>query len=403
VSGVLGLSVGPSTLHALLLAKGAIRWAGTTTYGSRADLTEAVARLVGECGERPGRARIVLDRRLVQLRSVTPAPPVKTRNVAAYVALEAPRLFRNGAEPLVTDAVIVHGRGKLRGQRTLWSGAASEAIVRALLAGCREAGLEVEALGPAADVLAAAACASSSSGALAFPNGTTTEVVELVGDRTLRSRLVAGAEAESPTWVPPLAALGPDAPHFAAAYAAARVRPRLLFLPRETHEARRLRARHRLRWLAATAAGLWLAALGVYALRLGATARAAERDVLAMGAAVDSALALRRDLNAAAGVLGTVETAAEGRSRHLVLLGEITRVLPESSVVVALRIAPDSTVRLAGYAASGARVLAQLEAVRPFRGVRFEGPLVREVLGAGTAQARTWDRFAIIARLERAP
>jgi len=399
VSGVLGLSVGPGTLHALLLRKGAIRWAGCTTYGSRSDLTEAVARLVGECGERPGRARIVLDRRLVQLRSLTPAPPVRARTAAAYVALEAPRLFRNGTEPLVTDALVLHAGG----QRTLWAGAASEAIVRALLAGCREAGLEVEALGPAADVLAAASCASPSSGAIAFPNGATTEVVELAGDRTLRSRLVAGAEAASPAWVAPLAALGPDAPYFAPAYAAARERPRLLFLPRETHEARRLRARRRLRWLAAAAAGLWLAALAVYAVRLGTAGRAAERDLRALGPAVDSALALRRDLDAAAGVLATIGAAAEGRSRHLVLLADLTRALPDSTVLVSLRIAPDSTVRLAGYAASGAQVLARLEAVARLRGARFEGPLVREALGAGTGQSRTWDRFAVLAHLESAP
>lgn len=403
MSGVLGLSVGPGTLHALLLGKGAIRWAGCTTYGTRSDLTEAVARLVGECSERPGRARIVLDRRLVQLRSLTPAPPVGARTAAAYVALEAPRLFRNGIEPLVTDALIVHGRGTPRGQRTLWAGAASEATVRALLAGCREAGLEVEALGPAADVLAAASSASPSSGAIAFPNGATTEVVELAGDRTLRSRLIAGTEAVSPEWVAPLAALGPDAPYFAPAYAAARERPRLLFLPRETHEARRLRARRRLRWLAAAAAGLWLAALGVYAVRLGIAGRAAERELRALGPAVDSALALRRDLDAAAAVLETIGAAAEGRSRHLALLGEITRALPDSSVLVALRIAPDSTVRLAGYAASGAQVLARLETVTQLRGARFEGPLVREALGAGTGQSRTWDRFAVLAHLEPGP
>ena len=399
MSGVLGLSVGPGTLHALLMRRGAIRWAGCTTYSSRSDLTEAVARLVSECSERPGRARIVLDRRLVQLRSLTPAPPIRARTAAAYVALEAPRLFRNGIEPLVTDALVLHAGG----QHTLWAGAASETTVRALLAGCREAGLEVEALGPAADVLAAASCASPSSGAIAFPNGATTEVVELAGDRTLRSRLVAGAEAASPTWVAPLAALGPDAPYFAPAYAAARARPRLLFLPRETHEARRLRARRRLRSLAAAAVGLWLVALGVYAVRLSTTARGAERELRALGPAVDSALALRRDLDAAAGVLATIGAAAEGRSRHLALLADLTRALPDSSVLVALRVGPDSTVRLAGYAASAARVLAQLERVDGLRGARLEGPVTREVVGAGTGQQRSWDRFAVLAHLEAAP
>jgi Tfp pilus assembly protein PilN len=118
---------------------------------------------------------------------------------------------------------------------------------------------------------------------------------------------------------------------------------------------------------------------------------------------VDRALALRRDLDAAADVLATVNAAEGARSRHLALLADLTRLLPDSSVLVALRVAPDSTVRLAGYAASGARVLAQLEQVPHLRGARLEGPLIREALAAGTAQARTWDRFAVVARLEPAP
>ena len=118
---------------------------------------------------------------------------------------------------------------------------------------------------------------------------------------------------------------------------------------------------------------------------------------------MDSALALRRDLDAAAGMLATIGAAVEGRSRHLALLADLTRALPDSSVLVALRIAPDSTVRLAGYAASGAQVLVQLERVGRLRGARFEGPLVREALGAGTGQSRTWDRFAVVAHLESAP
>lgn len=399
MSSVLGLSVGPGAIHAVLVRKAAIRWAGRSTYTGPVDLTEAVARLVGECSERPRRTRIVLDRRLVQLRSITPAPPVSARSTAAYVALEAPRLFRNGAEPLVTDALVLR-TGK---ERTLWAGAASEGTVRALLGGCRAAGLEVEALGPASDVLHAIAAVAPASGVIVYPNGTTSEVVERVAGRTLRSRLVAGARAEPMEWGAPLEALGPDAPCFAPAYAAALTRPRLLFLPRETHEARRLRARRRLRWLAVTAGVLWLAALAVYVVRLGASAREAEQEVRSLGPAVDSALALRRDVEAASEVLATVDAAAQGRSRHLALLADLTRFLPDSSVLVTVRIAPDSTVRLAGYAASGAQVLAQLEQVPHLRGARLEGPLIREALAAGTAQARTWDRFAAVARLEAAP
>jgi len=395
VSGVLGVSVGTATIHAVLARGKAVGWAGRAEYRSRADLTEALARLVAECAVKPRRVRVVLERGMVQLRSIAPAPPLRARALAAYVALEAPRLFRNGSGPLLTDAALqAAGAG-----RRLWAGAADDATVRSLVDGCRQAGLALDAVGPAADVLPAA-LAAPAGGSFAIRNGAGTEMVEIAGGRTLRSRLVASGEGAAPEWVAPLAALGEEAPHFAAAYAAALARPRLLFLPKEALEARRIRAARALRRLAAATAGLWLLAGAVYAVRLGAAARAADREMAAMGAAVDSALAVRRDLDAATGVMATIARAEGERSRHLALLAALTRALPDSSVVVSLRVAPDSTVRLSGYAAGAARVLARIEQVSLLRGARLEGSVTREVLGAGTPQQRSWDRFALVARLQ---
>ena len=396
MSGVLGVSVGTATIHAVLARGSAIGWAGRAEYAGRADLTDALARLVAECAEKPSRVRVVLERGLVQLRSIAPAPPLGAQAVAAYVALEAPRLFRNGSGPLLTDAALLGAAGG----RALWAGAADDATVRSVVDGCRQAGLALDAVGPAADVLPAALAAAPTGGSFAIPNGAATEVLDVAGGRTVRSRLASGGQGAAPAWTPPLAALGGEAPRFAAAYAAAVVRPRLLFLPREAREARRIRAARRLRWLAAAAVGLWLLAGAAYAARLGAAARAAERELAAMGAAVDSALAVRRDLGAAIGVVETVAAAQRSRSRHLQLLAALTRALPDSSVVVALRVAPDSTVRISGYAASAALVLARVEQVEGLRGARLEGSVTRELVGAGTPQQRSWDRFALVARLE---
>lgn len=394
MSATLGISVGQGTVHAALVNRGAIRWAGHATYHTLSDLREALARLVAECTERPHRSRVVLERSLVQFRTLTPVPPVRASALAAYVALEAPRLFRNGSGPLVTDAAVRTAAGR----RALWAAAADEALVRAVRDACYEAGLAVEALGPASDVWCAALVAVPTEGAFAILNGGSTERLEVAGAQPSRSRLVAGVEGVAPPLVPALAALGPDAVQLAPAYAAAVRLPQLHFEGRDARAARERRARQARRWLALAAACLWALAATAYTARLSLAAGSGQRELRALGPSVDSALELRRDLDAARDVLGTVRRAEAARSAHLALLAALAVALPDSCVLVALRVAPDSSVRLAGYAASGARILAALERVPALTGVRLEGPLTREAIGGSANSSRSWDRFAIVAR-----
>src|SRR6266487_3954980 len=104
---VLGISVSSSHVRAVLWWRDAIRWAGVAPYESPDDLADAIARLAGESGMPVRRARVVLERDVVQLRSIVPAPPLKPAPLRRYVALEAPRLFRKNGAPLVTDGVNV--------------------------------------------------------------------------------------------------------------------------------------------------------------------------------------------------------------------------------------------------------------------------------------------------------
>ena len=126
------------------------------------------------------------------------------------------------------------------------------------------------------------------------------------------------------------------------------------------------------------------------------SASRAERELNRLAPAIDSALAVRRELTAARATLGLMAHAERARSRHLVLLADLTRSLRDSSFLVALRLAPDGTLRLGGYAPVAARALADLEQVAALRNPKFEGPVTREV-GHG---ARELDRFAIVGRVE---
>jgi len=400
---ILGLAVGSTVVRAVLVERrtGAVRWAGTAPYTGVEDLGEVVARLAAEAGVPVRRARVVLDREILQLRTIAPAPPLKPGAARAYVALEAPRLFRRNGWPLLTDAVIVP-LGK--DTRALWAAAAPEPLVRAVLDGCAQAGLAVDGVTPAADVLAHARGPGAAAGGapLVFVREGLAEVVEVGPAGAWRSRLVKSGEwgmGEGERWAPGLAGLGAAAPGYASAYAAAVARPRFELLPPATRAARVRQARRLHVRLAAAGAALWVAAATLYVGRLSVTSSRATQSLDAVRSSVDSALAVRRDLAAATAALDLVARAERARSRHLALTAELTRVLGDSIHLVALRTGPDGTVRLAGYAPVAARALAALEQVPILRDARFEGPITRET---GNGKRET-DRFAIVARLEVTP
>ena len=407
MSPMLGLSVGSTAVRAVLVERrtGAVQWAGTASYTGIADLGEVVARLAAEAGVAVRRARVAFDREILQLRTINPAPPLRAAAARAYVALEAPRLFRRNGWPLVTDAVIVP-LGK--DTRALWAAAAPEPLVRAVLDGCAQAGLAVYGVTPAADVLSHALASPTAEGGapLVFVRDGMAEVVEVGPGGAWRSRLVKngeGGRGNGERWVSGLAGLGAEAPGYASAYAVAVGRPRFELLPHETRA-----ARHRQSWrlhlrLAVAGLALWVVAGTLYVGRLGVTSSRATHFLDAARRSVDSALAVRRDLAAATAALDLMWRAERGRSRHLALAAELTRALGDSIHLVALRVGSDGTVRLAGYAPVAARALAALEQIPILRDVRFEGPITRETRDGGRGMGDGWDRFAIVARLEATP
>jgi Tfp pilus assembly protein PilN len=392
---VLGLSISASSIHAVLIERNTIAWAGRAEYTGLPDLAEGLARLAGESGRPVRRVRAVLERETVQLRSLVPAPPLKRGAVRRYVALEVPRLFRSSDVPLVTDACLVSAGAD---QLALWGAAASEPLVQAVLEGCAEAGLAVESLGPAADVLPWALTAPLGNAVVVYPNGGTSEVLCVGPNGTWRSRLVASTIAAEPVWVSGLASLGADAKHFAPAYAAAIVPARLQLLPAHTRVARERAGRQRSITVATVGLALLLLALLLHVGRLLFALRAATAFLSANAAVLDTALAARREMATGRATLEIIANARQQRSRHLAVLAGLTSALGDSVFLVSLRLAPDGTIRLSGYAPSASRVLANLERVQELAEPKLEGPVTREAGPSGEL-----DRFAIVARRERRP
>lgn len=394
--GMLGLSIGALSVHAVLVERKVIAWAGRADYSQLADLSEAVARLAGESGLPVRRVRAVLERETVQLRSVVPVPPLKPGAVRRYVSLEAPRLFRSCGVPLVTDARMMPVSAN---ETALWAAAAPEPLVRAVLEGCSEAGLEVESLGPAADVLPWALEAPLGQPQVVYSNGGTSEVLSLGPAGTWRSRLVTGANEAAPSWAAQMSPLGAEAKHFAPAYAAAIVIPKLQLLPQDTRAARDQAARRRVTRVAAIGVALLLVAAFVHVGRVISSLHSSTTYLNATAAALDSALAVRRELATGRATLESIAAAHGKRSRQLALLADITTAFGDSVFLVALRVGPEGIVRLSGYAPSATRVLADLERVRKLGEPKLEGAVTRE---SGPWRGEL-DRFAIVARVERRP
>jgi Tfp pilus assembly protein PilN len=395
VRAVLGLGVSATMVHAVLVERGAIAWAGQAAYQTEDDLAEVIAHLAEEAGRPVRRARIALERDAVQLRTVTPVPLLKPGPLRRYVALEATRLFRKNGAPLVTDGISVAGDASTR---ALWMAAAPEPLLRRILDGANQAGLRVETLGPAADVLPGA-LAVRPSGEASFPNGQSAEVLSVGLEGTWRSRLVRTTPNVALEWATALAALGADAASFAAAYAVTVRWPRLELWPPETRAGHAREQRRRLLRLALIGLVCWFLAGGVYVGRLLVLLRSSNAYLVSVSAQVDSALAARRELDAGRATLASMAGAERDRSRHLALLADLTWALGDSAYLTTCQVDADGAVRISGYAASAPTVLATLERLGGLARPKFEGPVARET----TNEHRQLDRFAIVAQLERAP
>jgi hypothetical protein len=337
-----------------------------------------------------------LKRDVVQIRSLHPAPPLKARDVPRYVTLEAARLFRQNGHPLVTDGTLV---SVSKGDPALWAAAVSEPLLDAILEGCREAGLTLEALAPSAETLPAALDMEPLTAEVSVPDGRTTERLSLgAAGAVWRSRWSRSDAPSEVDWVSALTAVNGERAVVAPAYAAGVRLPVLALLPAGHRAAARRRGRRRMGVLAAVGVGLWLLSGALYAGRLSYAYARATALLAAFHPAADSALSARRELDEARTTLETIARTRADRSRSLRLLAGLTAALPDSVSIIALQVSPTGQVRVTGYAPRAADVLARVGRVGGLSGASFEGAVTREVM-AGQAER---DRFTVVAT-ERAP
>ncbi len=335
----LGIAIEAGRVHAAAVRRGRTLWAAEAPYADADDLAQVLAGLAAERPRGVRAATVALAAGVARVKRVAGLPRLARADLAQHVQLFSRRYFLQNGVPLVTDARPDREAALLA--------AAPAPLVEAISRGLAAAGLRCTAIGPAQLL------PSNGNGAQA-PDG----------------RLVAVAAA--------------TAQGFA-----------LSLMPESLRRQSAAAVRHtQRRWTVAAAASVLLAALTCVAA-LAQRERVAARELARLGAAVDAALAVRRDLDATTAALAALEERrAAGRS-GTVLLARLAQVLPDSAFVAAVRIEPGGTTRITGYATSAARVLARVERLDGV-GAAIEGPVTREVVSG-----REWERFTI--RLDPSP
>jgi hypothetical protein len=272
----------------------------------------------------------------------------------------------------------------------VWAGALDEPAARAAEAGCRAAGLQVDAFVPAAVALAH----GLEDGRHLWADGAVAAEVEVAGGTLTAVRRLSAATAQGDARpVAALAALGEQGWRFADAYGAA-VLPAAEPLAVRRGEGGR-RREDVPPWRLGVAAAAACIALAGAAVAPAWRAMQAEERAAATLAQVQrqrrAASAAERELATVTRALREVAAFDSARRSPILALADLARALPEGSALVAVRAdtAGGSIVALAPRAAA---VMAPLERVPGIGSPEIVGPVTSEV-AAGRRVERVTVRF----------
>lgn len=376
----IGLAVAHGSIRAVLVRGDALLWAGEDELDDASQVAEAVARLLHAVpGRRWRRHRVnaAVGPTFAQLRSVSGLPPITDASMLARLVQQgATRFFlRNGA-PLITTGVQSIRPG------SVWVGAFDEPIVRAVVEGCRRAGIRLGAVTPS---LAAIAFGLEGDEFL-WPDGPVTAYLKLEAGQivSVRRRMEREclSEEDMPVARQALTLVQDRAWRFADAYGAAVLPVNAQLV---VHPTKRVASTGRVPH--------WRLAVALVALTLGTTwallapglaAERASRDarrVLAVLSETRQAATLAdADLRSITSVLNDVARFDAARRSALLLLSGLTKVLPERSALLTLR-TDSAGGTLVALAPRAAQVVTPLERMTGITRVQIVGPVTREVLG----------------------
>jgi hypothetical protein len=393
----LGLAVGSTEVRAVALRGTHLIAAEVAELAPDDDLASVVASILSAAPLPPMRRRrvvVALGPSLAQTRRISGLPTSVDPRILAQVIRENPgRFFLRTATAPMTTGVRPVAPG------VAWAAALDTDTVRAVDAGCRQAGYLIDAVVPAVAVLGAGLQASR----LVWRDGTVaTEVLLQDGAMVEVRRFAAGVavpELPVPQAVPALAEAGDGFWKYADAYGAALLPATELLALRvgalREHSVPAWRIAVPSTLLAvAIAAGLVLP--GLRAMR---TAEDAAAQLALMGRERVESERVKRELGEVTSAVGEIAAFARRGYSPTLLMEDLTRALPAGTSLVAVRIdsAGGSLVALTTRAAS---FIAPMERVPGVAAPEIVGPVTREV-AAGRPVERVSVRFQLDAGARR--
>jgi len=369
----MGLLISRCTIHAVVVRRGMAVWTAKRPITSLLDVRAALAELAGERPAGCGVAHTVLESDICPVKILTGLPPLSTARLREAVAIQASCFFvGNGMKRVTASAWLRDRRGAL-------AAVADAALIDAIADGCREAGLRLARITPAAVVLA-----------MALPDGRHIRVIgedeesiEIAGRELVAIRRTVRANAAVP-------ASDEEAQHLATLALA--IRPALALTP-PPHLVRDefvtlVRA---VRVTAVVAAASWSAAVAVFAQRTARVIADSDREMSVLQPALDRSAVMERDLGQTHGALRTMSDATGSQSSDVALLAAVTSALPDSAYLTSLSRSANGRVTLAGAAGASADVFSRLRETPGVRDPVMQGPVARN----GTA-GRAREHFVIV-------
>jgi len=328
-----GVAVSRDLIRAVAVRQRRVVWAGEAPFTSTDQLPEAIGALL-EQASLPRWPRPLLSAAVgphnAQIKRVTGLPDTTDVGVLASVIRESVGTFflKNGVV-LLTTGVQPAGSG------SVVAAAIEQPCVEAIHAVCRSRGLRLGSIAPTAVALTRALADSTfqwNDGSLTLEvrhNGT--------GVESVRTRPAEAGDAASLTPLPELASLGADAIRYADAYGAAALD---IAEPLAVHgDASPLRRAVEARRPVVVAALLLVLAFASVGLSPLAAVWAEKRSAARLAQmrpgrwqVISGAL---KQLDQVSAVLSDAESFAASRSSTSALLGELTRLLPEGSALLA--------------------------------------------------------------------
>jgi len=404
MSLTIGLSVGSDHLRAVGLRAGEVRWTLEAERSAEGDLAADIVTLLRHATlprwPRPVVA-VAIGPAASQTKRLSGLPEIAdVTALRAVVRESASRFFLKDGIPLVVSGIRVAEPGMA------WAAAFEEPVVQGVEAACRTLRLRVRLIAPSVVALARGL---EDADSIEWDDGAVRAELTIAGRATTATRRVSknvnGQEnphiSRVPRVVDALRVLGQNGWRFADAYGATQ-------LPSDEPLALRTMSgdldagvsRRSVRVAAAALCIATAAAIVAPGVSSAVSIHRTGRELAALGARQRDADSAERDLARMDAALAQVSAFDASRRSPTLLLASLAHALPETTVLVTVRI--DSTgATIAILAPRAAAALAAVDSMAEVTSPEIIGPVSKEVVGTRELERATMHiRFGTAARRE---